>query len=344
MAGALLIAVGSSRRAPQAPAWRECLEIYHAVEPLLHVAQRRVQPRLTDANRQIAARLLEDAARRVGGAAQVAGDSVGIVERDEQRVDLVHIGQQLLARLELAKPHAVEHIAAQLADGLAQPIQIGRPLDAQIIRRRQRLALDEGAGERRFGIFLLGVGDEAGMEDVLVLAQIGSHLAQQRAGVTQELGGGSEFVAMRGSYGIRAQPDGRARLWQRALASGMLRGKVLLSRASDCLEVWHVSNLCSGLLRAAHLPSTTRYPMARYGLEQASVRRTLPYISRSAQPIAEVSVPPAAVPVKQRTPLRLGALGPFPCGLMAPGWDDTMPASRRRHAVGRCGAWARAGG
>ncbi len=73
-----------------------------------HVAQ----AGLADADGEITASLLDDAAHGVGGAAQIAGDRVGIIQRDEQAVYLVHVGEDLLAALQVALAHAIEHIAS----------------------------------------------------------------------------------------------------------------------------------------------------------------------------------------------------------------------------------------
>src|SRR5919201_6080002 len=53
---------------------------------------------------EIAARLLEDAARAVGGAAQAARQRIRVVQRDQKRVDVVHRAQELLAALDLTSP------------------------------------------------------------------------------------------------------------------------------------------------------------------------------------------------------------------------------------------------
>ena len=79
------------------------LETRDAVEALLHALQCGIQPRLADPYRQVATCLLEDSTSSVGRAAQIAGNSVGIVQRNQQGVDLVHVGEQRLALIELAK-------------------------------------------------------------------------------------------------------------------------------------------------------------------------------------------------------------------------------------------------
>src|SRR5258708_16076807 len=118
------------------------LETRDAVEALLHALKCGIQPRLADPYRQVATCLLEDSTGSVGRAAQIAGNSVGIVQRNQQGVDLVHVGEQRLALIELAQTHAIQHIAPQLADGLTQSVEIGRPFDAQLVSGGPRGARD----------------------------------------------------------------------------------------------------------------------------------------------------------------------------------------------------------
>ncbi len=181
-------------------------------QALLDAVHRVVEPRLADAQRQVAARLLDDAAHGVRRAAQVAGDRVREIEGDEQPVDVVHIVQQRIQAVELADTHAVQHVAAQFPARLAQPIEIRRPLDPQLVRRGQRLALNQRAGEGGLGVLLLRVGDEAGVEDVEMLPQVNRHITEQAASLGNLAICLLEFVAVRCADGIGAKPNGGARL------------------------------------------------------------------------------------------------------------------------------------
>src|SRR5438105_4364890 len=81
--------------------------------------------------REIAARALDDAADGVGRAPQSARESVGVIERDEDVIDVVHPLQQRFAMRQLALTDNVEDVAAQLADGLTEAVEICRVLDLQ---------------------------------------------------------------------------------------------------------------------------------------------------------------------------------------------------------------------
>ena len=58
---------------------------------ILYLRQRLGEPRLRHAEREVTARLLQDAACSVGRATQVPGDRVGEVEGNEQAVNFIHI-------------------------------------------------------------------------------------------------------------------------------------------------------------------------------------------------------------------------------------------------------------
>ena len=68
-------------------------------QPPLCCAQRLAQRFLTQRQRQIAARLLDDAACRVRGAPQTGRQRIGIVDRHQHRVDLVHRFEHAFASL-----------------------------------------------------------------------------------------------------------------------------------------------------------------------------------------------------------------------------------------------------
>ena len=107
--------------------------------------------------REIAAGPLDDRAQRVGRAAQAAGDRIGVVDGDEQPVHVVHRGEQHLGPLELVGAQAVEDVAAQLARGFGQPVEVRGRLDAEVRRRRERVTAHEGERDARLGVLLLGV-------------------------------------------------------------------------------------------------------------------------------------------------------------------------------------------
>src|SRR5260370_10297487 len=88
-------------------------------EVVLQCQHRSLQLRLPYSNGQIAARLFEDAARGICGAAQPARDGVWIIDGNQQRVDIVHAAQQRLARIVVALSQLVQYVATQFSHRLA---------------------------------------------------------------------------------------------------------------------------------------------------------------------------------------------------------------------------------
>ena len=120
------------------------------------------------------------AAEGVGAAAEAAGDTVGIVDGDEQAVDVVHRAHQLLGAGEVAGAEAVEQLAAELARGFGEAVAIRRDFELQVLRRRQRVVADERERERRFREFLLGVRERAVRADVGMVDERGVRLGEER--------------------------------------------------------------------------------------------------------------------------------------------------------------------
>ena len=231
-----------------------------AAQALVDAIHGGVEAFLADGQCQIAARLLQDAADGVGGAAQIAGDGVGVVQCDELAVDFIHVGQQFFAAFEPSLAHAVENVAAQLANRLAQPIEVRRPFHAKHIGGRGRLALHQRAGEGGLGVFLLRVGHESCVENILVLAQVERHIPQQAASLGQLPGRLVEFTTVSSANGIGAEPNRGARLGQGALTSGKLGRKILLRCSTNGLEIRHRFRLLSADLSAG-LPHLVCYQL-----------------------------------------------------------------------------------
>src|SRR5579859_1803698 len=105
---------------------------------VLQVQHGSLQLGLTDRDGEVAACLFENAARSVGGAAQSAGDGVGIIDGDEQSIDVVHMAQQNLAPVIVALSQLVQDIAAQLSYRFSQAIEIRCPVDGKITRQGKR--------------------------------------------------------------------------------------------------------------------------------------------------------------------------------------------------------------
>src|SRR3972149_4713564 len=80
--------------------------------------------------------------------------------------------------LDVALTQGVQEVAPQLAHRLTQAVHVSRGHHAEVLRPGQRTPGDEGQRRGRFGVLLLRVVDEAGVEDVAVLREAGLGLLE----------------------------------------------------------------------------------------------------------------------------------------------------------------------
>src|SRR5207302_6684839 len=174
------------------------------VAPRRFALDRVLQPRHDERVRHVAPGALEHAAERVAGAAEPAGERFRVVDRDEDRVDVVHHREEVPRLLELAAPEAVEHLAAQLTRGLRHAVQVRGGLDAQLLGARDRLAGHERQREVRLGELLLGVVEAAAVADVVVAVYGGVGLGEERGRLRDQLARGEKLAPVDGPDRRRA--------------------------------------------------------------------------------------------------------------------------------------------
>ena len=92
-------------------------------------------------------------ARRASAAApQAPGDGVGVVDRDQQLVDVLHGARSCSATSASPSRKPVQQVAAQLRGGLGQPVEPGRRPDPNVVvvgQRRSRRPGPRSARPRR---------------------------------------------------------------------------------------------------------------------------------------------------------------------------------------------------
>ena len=150
-------------------------------------------------------------AQRVGRAPQPTGERIGIVDGDEQPVDVVHDPEQPLGFVVVGLAQGVECLATQLARGFGHPVEVGLHLDAELVGRRHRLIADEREREIRLREFLLGVVQEARVPDVGLPDQRGFGFAEVRRRFRDQLAGLGELAPLDGADRRRTRSDGLAR-------------------------------------------------------------------------------------------------------------------------------------
>ena len=122
---------------------------------------------------------------------------------------------------------------------IAEAVEIGRKLDVDVLRARQRVAAggDHGEGDLRFRVLLLGVMDKAGVEDVRVVAQGVRGLAQEEAGLVDEALGFVELTAVDGADRVGGVTKGLAAAAEGRLAGAVLGGERLSGALGDGLDL-----------------------------------------------------------------------------------------------------------
>src|SRR4051794_25282064 len=129
--------------APPAPAPAEVGALFHPCEESYrgqtgHSVRQAgldglLQTLLEDRRRQVAAGALQDGAQGVCRPAQAAGQGVGIVDGDEQRVDVVHRPQEFLALCDVAGTQPIKDVAAQLTRRFGESVQPRGVADAEFV-------------------------------------------------------------------------------------------------------------------------------------------------------------------------------------------------------------------
>jgi hypothetical protein len=133
---------------------------------------------------------------------------VGVVDPDEELVDVVHGCEQVLGHVELTGPEAVEEVTAQLGGRLGQTAEPGGETDGEAVVVGQIDAVDEGGGEHRLDVLLLGVVEEAGVGEGRERRQCGLALPQRRLAVGEECCVPFGVAAVHGPDGATGGPDG----------------------------------------------------------------------------------------------------------------------------------------
>src|SRR5687768_6149938 len=118
-----------------------------------------------ECRRHIAAGALEHGAEGVGRTAEPGGEGLGIVDGDEEGIDLVHHREERLGLGHVLPAEAVEYLPTELAGGFGEAVEVGGSLHAEASGVGRRLVGDVGEGEVRFHVLLLGVVEEAGEAD-----------------------------------------------------------------------------------------------------------------------------------------------------------------------------------
>jgi hypothetical protein len=151
-------------------------------------------------------------------------------------LDLVHGGEHSLAPVVVIVADAVEGVAAELADGLAECVEVGGVAHAEVVGIGEGLIADEGVGLVSLGVLLLGVVDEAGVVHVGVVEEDVVNLAEQDVAILHECEGVVVLAAMDGADGVGAVADDGARASE-ALLSGAIFGiEVAPDLLADGLE------------------------------------------------------------------------------------------------------------
>ena len=172
--------------------------------------ERGPQPRLNRRGREVAASALDDRASHIGQPSQPHRDPIRIVHRHQQIVDVVHGAQQLLATGQLALPHEVQEVAAQLPDGLCHALEKRGRHDPDLVGRGQPSTGHESKRDERFGEFLLGVVNETRVQDLRVLTETRLSLVEIAARLRDQNRSVVKLVPVERANGVAAGTDGAA--------------------------------------------------------------------------------------------------------------------------------------
>ena len=187
--------------------------------------------------RHVASRALEHGAEGVDGAAQAAGDRIGEVDGDQDVVDVVHGGEEVLAPVELTGAEAVEQVAAQLAGRLGQAPQPRRRQHVELVGAGEGGADDERRGQAGLDVLLLGVVQEPGMGDRRERGEGDLGFAQRLLGVGGEGRGPVGIQLMDGADAAAGGPDDPPAGGQADLAGGVRLGQPRPRRVDEGEEV-----------------------------------------------------------------------------------------------------------
>src|SRR6266567_752883 len=134
-------------------------------------------------------------------------------------------------------------MAAQLADSLAEAVEIGTGHDSKGGRSGQRTPGDESKRAVRFRELLLRVVDEPGVEDVWVFRQAGFCLLEVALGLREQSFSRVELAAVHGPDRVRRQTNHLARKGKRLLARLMLGVEVRTRLVRDDVEAVGVQTM-----------------------------------------------------------------------------------------------------
>ncbi|MEI8255559.1 MAG: hypothetical protein WCJ30_07795 [Deltaproteobacteria bacterium] len=191
------------------------------------------------ADHYFAARAFEDGAQRVGGAAQPARQRLGEIDRDELGVDVVHRRQHAFGLGHSIAPDQIEAAAAQFTGRFRQPVEIGRFIDFDVIRRRDGLAAHDGEYHARFGQFFQRVLRVAGVVQRGMGQDVGLHRRCGLAGRGQQVARVVVLFTMHRADRQRAVANELARSIQGQITRGVAKGKRRADFFDDAVEVVH---------------------------------------------------------------------------------------------------------
>ena len=137
-------------------------------------------------------------------------------------------------------------MAAQLADSLAEAVEIRTGHDSKGGRSGQRTPGDESKRAVRLRELLLCVMDEAGVEDVWVLRKSGFRLLEVRLRLRQQPFGRVEFAAVHRTDCVGRQANHFSRKCQSLLARLMLGVEVSAHLFADCVQAVGIHQLGHG--------------------------------------------------------------------------------------------------
>jgi hypothetical protein len=163
----------------------------------------------------------------------------GIVHGDQEQVDVVHGAEEALGVVGVLLADEVEAAAAELAGGLAQAVEEGGVLDADVFGRGKGLVADEGIDDVGLGVFLEGVLGVAGLVEVGEGGEVGADGGDDVAGGAEVVAGEGALVAVDGADGVGAVADEGARALEGGVAGGVLGGEVGADAVGDRIEVIH---------------------------------------------------------------------------------------------------------
>jgi len=194
---------------------------------------------LADAEGEVTTSTFDDGANDVGGAAEAAGERVGIIDGDEQAVDVVHRFEQALGFGGMAVTDDVETAAAHFGGGLAEAVEVGGVFDAEGVGVGQGFVGEEGEDDGGFGKFFEGVLCVSGVIQIGIGGEVGADGVNDSFGLSEEGAGFGAIVAVGGADGVGAEADEGPRAFEGFVARGVFGREVFADAGGDLVEVFH---------------------------------------------------------------------------------------------------------